>query len=142
MKTQFSLHAHPRYLIASDAAAYLVSVVVLFAISRVPLLLSPLAFAVLCLLLAAVFGGDIGQWFSRGIRLVEIDGERISVYAGAALRTRGFDRVAIRSIRVRRGIGRRSVVLKLRSGGTVRIREDAFPREEFARFVLFVTDWR
>ena len=142
MKMQMSLRAHPRHLIATDVGAFLLSLVVLFAFSRFPLLLSPLAFALLSLLMAGVFGADIGLWFARGIRLVQIDGERISVCAGRSLRTRSFDRAGIRSLRVLRGIGRRTVILKPRSGGTVRIREDAFPREEFARFAVSVRDWR
>jgi hypothetical protein len=142
MKMQMSLRAHPRYLISADVGAFVLSLVVLFALTRVSLLLSPLAFALLSLLMAGIFGADIGLWFARGIRLVEVDGERISVCAGRSLRTRSFDHAGIKSLRVRRGIGRRSVLLKPRSGGTVRIREDAFPREDFARFVVSVRDWR
>ena len=64
MATQMSLHAHPRYLIATDAGAFILSVLVLFVIFRVRLLLSPLAFTVLVILMAAGFGVDIGRWFA------------------------------------------------------------------------------
>jgi hypothetical protein len=142
MKVQFSLHAHPRYLMATDIGAFLLSVVVLFGVSRIPLLFSPLAFGMLTLILAAGFAADIWLWFARGIRIVEVDGERLSVYTGKALGARTLDRAGISTLRVAQGVGRRTVVVKPRSGATIRIREDAFPRDQFSRFLLFIRDWR
>jgi len=142
MATQMSLHAHPRYLIATDAGAFILSVLVLFVIFRVRLLLSPLAFTVLVILMAAGFGVDIGRWFARGVRLVEVDGNRLTLYSGPGLTTRVIEGAPLSQARVRQGIGRRTVILKPVAGRRVSIREDAFPREEFARFLHFIRDRR
>jgi hypothetical protein len=141
MNIQMSLHAEPKYLIATDIAAFLLSVAVLFAVFRIRLLLSPLAFALLVIVMAAGFGVDIARWFARGIRVVEIDDDRLTLYSGVSMKIRAFDRAAVKRSRVRRGIGRRIVIVKPRVGRSVRIREETFPREEFARFAVFIRDW-
>ena len=142
MNIQISIHAQPKYLIATDFAAYAFSAAVLFAVFRVRLLLTP-AFALLLVVMAAGFGADIARWFARGIRVVELNGDRLTLYSGASMKSSAFDRAAIGRSRVRQGIGRRIVIIRPRAGRSVRIREDAFPREEFTRFVLFIRDcWR
>ncbi|MGA2976404.1 MAG: hypothetical protein ABSF77_13925 [Spirochaetia bacterium] len=142
MSTRVSLSAHPKYLIASDIIAFLFAALALFAVSRIPMILSPLAFAFLTACIALGFGADIGLWFLRGIRSVELADDAITFYKGRSLLMQRIERGSVTRLRIARRLGRRSAVLFLSSGSRVRITEDVFPREAFGRFLTALDQWR
>ncbi len=142
MKTHVTLSAQPRYLIATDVIAFLLVALVLLALFLVPTLLSLLAFLLLTLCVGIGFGIDVARWFRRGIRTVSLDGETLTLCSGRTLRQRRVEQKEVARISVRRTIGRRSAVVRLRDGKRVRIPEDAFPPEAFARFLSALESWR
>jgi hypothetical protein len=142
MKTQVSLSAHSRYLIASDLVAFVLITIVLLAVFLIPTLLSLLAFSLLSLCVGIGFGVDIALWFRRGIRSVELDDEALTLYRGKELVPRRIERKTVGGVAIRRVIGRRSAVVRLSDGKRVRIPEDAFPPEAFARFLAALESWR
>jgi hypothetical protein len=142
MKTQVSLSAHPKYLIASDLIAFLLILVVLLAIFLIPALMSLLAFGLIALCVGIGFGVDIVLWFRRGIRAVALDEDALTLHRGRGLAELRVERRAVAGVRVRRVIGRRLAVVRLRDGKPVRIPEDAFPPEAFARFLSALETWR
>lgn len=142
MSTPVSLSAHPKYLIASDIIAFLFSALALFAVSRIPMILSLLAFALLTAVVALGFGADIGLWFLRGIRSVELSDDAITFYKGRSLVMQRIERRSVTRLRIARLLGRRRAILFLSSGSRLRITEDAFPREAFGRFLTALGQWR
>ncbi len=141
MNTQISLSAHARYLIASDLIAFILVVLVLLVIFLIPTLLSPLAFVLLTVCVAIGFGADIARWFRRGIRSVVLDDESLTLSIGEDLTPRRVERTTVAAIQIRRVIGRRSAVLRMRDGKRLRIPEDAFPPEAFVRFLAALETW-
>lgn len=142
MNNRVSVNAHPRYLIATDAASFAIGAVLLLLVSRIRLFLSPLAVVLLIICLAMGFGFDILIWFLNGIRSIELDGESLTLYRGLSLETQRINCETITAVSVRSRLGRRSVVLLLGEKHKLRIAEDAFPREEFARFLSALAGWR
>jgi hypothetical protein len=142
MNNRVSVNAHPRYLIATDAASFAIGAVLLLLVSRIRLFLSPLAVLLLIICLAMGFGFDILIWFLNGIRSIELDGESLTLYRGLSLEMQRFNRETITAVSVRSRLGRRSVVLLLGEKHKLRIAEDAFPSEEFARFLSALAGWR
>jgi hypothetical protein len=140
--TRITLTAHPRYLAATNGAAFLLIVLLLLAASRIRVLLSPLAVLVLSLFTAALFGAQILVWFRRGIRVVEVDADSLTIYRGSARVAQRLERGAIARIRIVHRLGWHAVVVHLRSGRRIRIGEDAFPREEFLRACGALGAWK
>ena len=141
MDNHVSIHAHPRSLITTDAAALLVAELLLFALSRIRLLLSPLAFLLLGLGVLAGFATDVGIWFWKGIRAAEISDDLLTVYRGRSLSPEEFKRPVVLSVRISRLPGSRSARLRTMSGRRLRITENAFHRDEFTRFLIALEDW-
>jgi len=141
MKTQVYLTAHPRYLITSDLIAFLLVSLVLLVILLIPTLLSPLAFVLLVLCVAVGFYVDIALWYMRGIRSVALDDDALTLYRGKDLSPRRVEQKTVSGVAIRRGIGRRAAIVRLRDGKRLRIPEDAFPPESFARFLAALTAW-
>jgi hypothetical protein len=135
------MDAHPRYLIATDAAAFAVGAVLLLLVSLIRSLFSPLAVALLIACLAIGFGIDIGVWFLRGIRSVELEEELLILYRGPSLEIQRVDRGAVSAVTIRSRFGRRGAVLLLGAKHKVRIAEDAFPKEAFTRFLSALGHW-
>ena len=142
MNNRVSVDAHPRYLIATDAAALAIGAVLLLLVSRIQSLLSPLAAAILILCLAIGFGFDVLAWFLRGIRSIELDDESLTVYRGPSLEMQRINREMVTAVRVRSRLGRRAAVVLLGPKQTLRIAEDAFPKESFERFLSTIAGWR
>ncbi len=138
---RIAIHAHHRSLIATDVSALALALVVLFAASRVRLLLSPLAFGILAAFLVLGFAADIGLWFLKGIRTAEISEETLVLHSGRALREQIIPRRSITRARFIRSPLRRSIRLRLDSGRTVKIAEDAFGHEAFTRFLAACGEW-
>lgn len=136
-----SIDAHIRYIIATDAAAFLIGMVLLCALSLVPKALSALALWLLLAGLAIGLGMDVLLWFFRGIRSVELSDDAITMYRGRGLESRRIERHMVRDVTVTRRLGRRTAMLLLTSKEKVRITEDAFPREAFARFLNALCGW-
>jgi hypothetical protein len=141
MENHVSIHAHPRSLVTTDAAALLVAELLLFALSRIRLLLSPLAFFLLGLGVLAGFATDLGIWFWKGIRAAEISDDLLTVYRGRSLSPEQLKRSVVLSVRISRLPGSRSARLRTMSGRSLRITEDAFQRDEFTRFLIALEDW-
>ena len=141
MDNHVSIHAHPRYLVATDAAALLVAEVILFVLSRVRVLLSPLAFLLLGLGVLLGFAADVGLWFWKGVRAVELSDDLLTVYRGPSLAPEAVQRSVILSARISRLPGGRSVRLRAMSGRRLRITENAFQRDEFTRFLAALQGW-
>jgi hypothetical protein len=142
MDTRITLTAHLRYLAATDGAAFLIIVLLLFGASRIRILLSPLAVLALSLLTAAGFGAHVWLWLRRGIHAVEVDDDSITVYRGSARAAQRLERGAIESIRVVNRLGWRAIVVHPRSGRGIRIGEDAFPREDFLKACGVLGAWK
>jgi len=136
-----SIDAHIRYIIATDAAAFLIGMILLCALSLVPKALSALALWLLLAGLAIGLGMDVLLWFFRGIRSVELSDDAITMYRGRGLESRRIERHMVRDVTVTRRLGRRTAMLLLTSKEKVRITEDAFPREAFARFLNALCGW-
>jgi membrane protein implicated in regulation of membrane protease activity len=136
-----SVDAHIRYILATDAAAFLIGVVLLCALSIVPKTISALALWLLIAGLAAGLGMHVLLWFYRGIRSMELSDEALTVYRGRGLVSHRCERRMVTNLRVTRRLGRRAAVLLLTSRERVRITEDAFPQEAFGRFLNALCGW-
>jgi hypothetical protein len=141
MHTRVSVDGHARYLIATDAAAFAVGTVILLLVSMIRSLLSPLAVAILIVCLAIGFGIDIGVWFLRGIRSIELDEESLTLHRGPSLEIQRVDRRAVSAVTIRSRFGRRGAALLLGAKDKMWIAEDAFPKEAFTRFLSALRDW-
>ncbi len=142
MKLRVTLNAQARYLIASDAIAFLLVTLVLLVLFLVPTLLSLLAFLLLSLCVGIGFGTDIALWFRRGIRSVSLEEDTLTLCSGRGLVLRTVERKDVARVSVRRTIGRRSAIVHMRDGKRLRVPEDAFPPEAFARFLAALESWR
>jgi hypothetical protein len=136
-----SVDAHIRYIIATDAAAFLMGVLLLSALFLVPGMISALALWLLVAGLAVGLALHVLLWFFRGIRFLELFDETLTVYRGRNLKSRCVPRLTVSQVTVTRLLGRRTAVLLLISRKKVRIPEDAFPREAFARFLDALFEW-
>lgn len=141
MNIHVLIHAHPRYLIATDTAAFLLVELLLFAASRIRYAVSPLAFLLLGTGVLAGFAADVGFWFWRGIRAAEITDEVLIVYSGRSLAPRALPRTTILSAKISRLPGSRRARFRTLSGQRMRITENAFPREDFTRFLAALEEW-
>jgi hypothetical protein len=141
MNIHVSLHAHPRYLITTDAAALLLVLLLLFAASRIRYILSPLAFLLLGAGVLAGFAVDVGWWFWKGIRAAEIADDVLIVHRGPGLQPHVFARSIVQRVSFSRIRGSRRAVVRTLSGRRLRIAEHAFPREEFTRFLAALEAW-
>ncbi len=142
MDTRISVDAHPRYIIATDAASFAIGAVLLLVVSRIRSFLSPLAVAILITCLAIGFGFDILIWFLKGIRSIELDDESLTLYRGPSLEVRRIDRGMVTAVTLRSRVGKRSAVVLLGAKQKLRIAEDAFPKEPFERFLSALAGWR
>jgi len=140
-KMHFSVRAEPRYLIVTDAISLVAIEVLLVAVARVRMLLSPLAVVLLCLVVLAGFAADVAIWLWTGVRSVELSEGELVIYRGAGLSRLAVARTAVRRLRIRRLLGVGVVRLRTRSGQYVRISENAFPRAEFRRFLAALETW-
>jgi len=141
MSIHVSIHAHPRYLVATDAAALPLVEILLFAVSRIRLMLSPLAYLLLGIAVVLGFAADVGAWFWKGIRAAELTDDVLTVYRGRSLAPQVFARVTVRRMKLSRLSGARSVRLRTLSGRRMRIVESAFPPEEFSRLLTALEMW-
>jgi len=140
-KHGMTIHAHSRYLIVTDAAVLVLVEALLFGVGRVRVLLSPLAFWLLSAVAVVGFALDVAAWFWRGIRAVDVDADVLTVYRGPSLSAQAFPRSSIVRLKVTRFPGARGVRLRASSGRRERITEQAFPRDEFTRFLSIVEMW-
>jgi hypothetical protein len=136
-----TVHAHPRYLIVTDAAVLVLVEALLFGVSRPRVLLSPLAFWLMAAVVLICFALDVAAWYWKGIRAVDVDSDVLTVYRGPSLSARAFPRSAIARLKVIRFPGARAVRLRASSGRRERITEQVFPRDEFTRFLSIVELW-
>jgi len=130
-----------RNLLVLDGAVFLVCVLALYVLYRVPLLLSPLAVALLILGAAALLVLDAVLWTRGGIRSIELEPETLTMYRGRDLRESRLDRRSVISVRIKRRLGRGSVTIVLATGNRIRIRDDPFPAAEFHRLVEALRRW-
>ncbi len=142
MKAPLSIRAGIGTLLAPNIAAFVMVELVLFALTRVASLLSLLAFAGLSLLAAAGFAAELLAWNARGIRCIDLDDEMLTVYRGPALAPCQVRRNAVRSVRIRSLLGRRTVELRMLTGKRLRIRGDAFLAAPFERFCAALAAWK
>jgi hypothetical protein len=141
MDSHVSIHAHPRYLVATDAAAFVVAELVLFALSRIRVLVSPLASVLLGIGVLAGFAADVGLWFWKGIRAAEISDDVLTVYQGRSLLPLQVKRAVVLRLRVSRLPGSRTIRLRTMSGRRLRMTENAFQRDEYTRFLTALREW-
>jgi hypothetical protein len=141
MSARISIDAHLRYVLATDAIAFLAAAVLIFLVSRIRSFVSPLA--VWLLVAALVFGlaVEIALWLRGGIRRVELEDDVLTLTVGRRRRTHRVQRADLARLRVTRRLGRMALVLRLRSGARIRIPEDAFPRQAFIRLLSELQRW-
>jgi hypothetical protein len=136
-----SIQAHPRFLITTDIAALLLVELLLFAVSRIRVLISPLAFLLFGVGVLCGFAADVGLWFWKGIRAAEISDDLLTVYRGTSLLPEEIQRSVVMTVRISRLPGSRRVRLMTMSGRRLRITENAFLHEEFSRFLTALQEW-
>ncbi len=136
-----SFEAHLRYLLATDVAGFLLGALILFLVSRIRAMVSPLALALIIIALGVAFGLDVALWLRRGVRSIELDDETLVLYRGTGMTPQPIRKDSVRQIRVVRRLGRRTAVLQLSRFRAVRITEEAFPRESFTRFLSMLETW-
>ncbi len=136
-----SFEAHLRYLLATDVAGFLLGALILFLVSRIRAMVSPLALALIIIALGVAFGLDVALWLRRGVRSIELDDETLVLYRGTGMAPQPIRKDSVRQIRVVRRLGRRTAVLQLSRFRAVRITEEAFPRESFTRFLSLLETW-
>jgi len=138
--------AHLPHLLATDIGGFLLGSLAAVGLSRVPALLSPVGLAAIISLLGLAFGLDVVLWLRGGIRSIEIDDQRLTLYRGAVRRTILIERSEVSRIRITRFLGRRGAVVsgkgrRTARARTIRIWEDAFSRETFTRFLACLDGW-
>ncbi len=138
-KTSFP--AHLRYLLATDAAAFLFATLLVLLASRIRALLSPLAVVVVIAALAVAFGCDVALWIFRGIRSIELDEETLTLLRGRELKPQTITKDGIAGLEIRRRFMRRTVSVRLSRFHVVRITEEAFSPEVFSRFLAVLAGW-
>ena len=138
--THVSIDAHARYFFATDIAVFVIGSAVLMALRLIPRIFSPLVLLLMIAGLGIGLGVDMLRWHLRGIRSIQLSDEELTLYRGTALAARRMLRREILSVRTVRRLGRRTAVVRL-ARGRVRISEDAFPREEFRRFLNSLSAW-
>jgi hypothetical protein len=141
MSARISIDAHLRYVLATDAVAFLAAAILIFLVSRVRSLVSPLALWLLVAALVFGLGVEIALWLLAGIRRVELDDDVLTLTVGRRRRTHRVERADLARLRVTRRLGRSTVLVRLRSGARLRIPEDAFPREAFTRLLSELERW-
>ena len=141
MNIHLFVRAEPRFLIATNVVSLLLVELLLVAVSRIPMLLSPLALVLLGLAVLAGFAADMGIWFWTGVRSIELSDEELTLYRGPRLSRQTVPRSSIARLRVRHVAGGGMVRLRTRSGLSLRLSEVAFPREEFRRFLAAIRTW-
>jgi hypothetical protein len=141
MDTRISIDAHPRYLIATDAASFAVAAVLILLVSLIRSFLSPLAVVILVACIGIGFGFDILTWFLNGTRSIELDDESLTLYKGPSLDIQRIDRGMVTAVSLGSRLWRRGVVVFFGEKRKLRIAEDAFPKEPFERFLTTLADW-
>ena len=136
-----TIHAHPRFLIVTNAAVLVLVEALLVGIRSARVLVSPLAFWLLTAALVLGLAVDVAAWFWRGIRSVTVEDELLTIHRGADLRSRAIARRDVVRLKVGRFPGAARVTLRASSGRRETIGEQAFPREEFRRFVSVMELW-
>ncbi len=141
MSTRISAEARLRYVLVTDAAVFVVGVLLIVLVSRIRSLVSPLAAWLLLGALVVGFALEITLWILRGVRRVELEEDALILTVGSDRRTRRVQRRDIVRIRITSRLGRTALHLRLANGARLRIPEDAFPREAFARLVSALQRW-
>jgi len=136
-----SFEGHLRYILATNATAFLMGALLVLVISRIRAMISPLAVVALIAALALAFAADVALWVYRGIHSIELDDQALTLFRGKNLRPQVLDREAIVSVEIGRRFLRRMVLLRLSRFRAVRITEEAFSQEAFSRFLAALSGW-
>lgn len=136
-----SFEAHVRYVLATDAAAFLIAALLVLLISRIRAIIAPLATAVLLVAVALAFAADVALWLHRGIRSIELADQALTLFRGKDLRPQVIPREAVVRVEIGRRFLRRVVLLRLSRLHAVRITEEAFSQEIFSRFLEALSGW-
>jgi hypothetical protein len=147
MKAQLRMDARPVLLYTASAGALVLIAALLLLARLVPALVSVLAVVLLSAAVAAGLTAEVLVWQARGIRSVEIDGDTLTVYRGRTLAAQAVARASVTALRAARRWGGRIAVLTLKDARpgkrtVLRIGEEAFPREQFTRFLTVLEAWR
>jgi hypothetical protein len=119
-------------VVATNAIALALGLVVLFALSRFRLLFSPLALGLIAGALALYLAAGVLLWLFRGIREVEVSVEGISLVVGRSQKIRKIAALEIGGIRLTRRFGRRRIWIPSKR---LAIIDDGFSREDFESIV-------
>ena len=136
-----SFQAHLRYILTTDLTAFLLAVLIVLLASRIRALLSPLAVVVVIAALAFALGVDLMVWLRRGIRLIEVDDQTLTLLRGRDLKPQVIRREEVARLVTKRRLWRREVAMRLSRLNTVRITEEAFSPEAFSRFLSVLAVW-
>ena len=141
MSTRLAADARLRYVLFTDAAVFAVGALLIVLVSRVRSLVSPLAAWLLLAALVIGFAVEITLWLLLGVRRVELEADALTLTVGRRRRIHRIERQELSRVRITRHLGRTTLLLKLRTGARLRIPEDAFPREAFARLLAGLEAW-
>jgi len=141
MGTRISINAHIRYVLGTDVVVFVVAAVLIVLASRIRSLISPLALWLLLAALVVGFAVEILLWIFLGVRRVELEEDALTLTVGRQWRAHRVERQDVIRVQVTRRLGRGALLLRLRTGARLRIPEDAFPRESFARLLDALARW-
>lgn len=141
MSTRISVEAHLRYVLATDAVAFAAAAILIILVSRIRSLISPLAVWLLAAALVFGLAIEIVLWILLGVRRVELEDDALTLTVGRRQQKHRVERQDLARLRVTRRLGRTAVTVRLRSGARLRIPEDAFPKEAFARLLDALAAW-
>jgi hypothetical protein len=141
MNINVSIHSHARNLIVANTAALLLLELMLFALSRIRHLVSPLAIVFFGTLIFLGLAADVVRWFWHGVRAAEVNDDFLTLNTGRKLTRIAIPRKAIRCTKISRLPGNRKTRLQMTKGHPVTISEIAFSHQDFSLFLAALEEW-
>jgi hypothetical protein len=110
------IDAQPAYLAVTNAGAFLLGTLLVFLLSRIPLLLSPLAFWALVIVLGAALSLEILSWYRKGPRSITIEKDGVRLERGSSRTILWLEWRMIADVRMTRSVRGRRIRVDLRDG--------------------------
>jgi hypothetical protein len=144
----FTMIGSRSYLFLVNIGAMIAGIIIFFFLLTIRLIYNPFIFILGIFVLFIYMFIDYNRWIKKGIQIVSIDNDGLTVYRGQKLLQTRVDKKQITGINVFKKINRRIVNILLGgyadsslpgvtlfSGPRIRITDDAFGNTEFAIFL-------